>query len=40
MRHETRDRLDRRRPVEGQAIVWRLFALFILLWLVGRWLPV
>ena len=40
MRHETRDRLARLRPVEGQAVVWRLFALFILLWLVGRWLPV
>jgi hypothetical protein len=40
MRHETRDRLARLRPVEGQVVVWRLFILFVLLWLIGRWLPV
>ena len=39
MRHETRDRSTRRQPVDGQRAVWRLFFLFIVLWVIGRCLP-
>lgn len=39
MRHETRERAARRQPVEGRLHVWRLFILFIVLWILGRCLP-
>jgi hypothetical protein len=39
MRHETRDQATRRQPVDGQLYVWRLFLLFVALWVIGRCLP-
>ena len=39
MRHETRDQTTRRQPADGQLAVWRLFLLFIVLWVIGRCLP-
>lgn len=39
MRHETRDKAVRRRPVAGQERVWKLFLLFIVIWLVFRFVP-
>ena len=39
MRHETRDRSTHRQPADGQRAVWRLFFLFIVLWVIGRCLP-
>ena len=39
MRHETRDRTARQPPLDGQLYVWRLFFLFVVLWVIGRCLP-
>ena len=39
MRYETRDQATRRQPIDGQFYVWRLFLLFVVLWVIGRCLP-
>lgn len=39
MRHEMREQKARRQPIAGQGTVWRLFLLFVTLWVIGRCLP-
>lgn len=39
MRHEAREQAAHRQPSEGRLHVWRLFILFIVLWILGRCLP-
>lgn len=38
MRHQERER-ETRRPAAGQILVRRIFAFFMIIWLLGRWLP-
>ena len=38
LRHAARDRAARRLLTNGQTRVWQLFAAFVLMWLVCRWL--
>jgi hypothetical protein len=40
MRHEDRRTRMRAHAQKRPDAIWKLFALFILIWLIGRWLPV
>ncbi len=39
MRHEAREKHVRRHPLERRKTVWKIFAVFILVWMIFRWLP-
>jgi L,D-peptidoglycan transpeptidase YkuD (ErfK/YbiS/YcfS/YnhG family) len=38
MRHQTREQAEKQ-PLAGQVLMWRVFLLFVALWLICRWLP-
>ncbi len=38
LRHHLRSRRAARAPLEKRALVWRLFACYVLCWFLGRWL--